>query len=509
MRRVLAASAILLALTACPRPERLLRPAVRARVLFVGLDGGDWQYLDRLMAEGAMPNLAALVREGDRRTIVTQHPPLSPLVWTTMMTGVSPLEHRILDFTRYNPVTHSLEPITSDERAVPALWNMAAAKGKRVDVFGMWATYPPEPGVILTDRSASLHAIGATSIGDAYERVKTETEHIHDVAMRTIARDQPDLAIVYFEGTDAVGHLFAPTSDRTTPRAYFQRIDQMLGDYRRLASEQGATLVIASDHGFDWDAHHPAESGTNAVTAARWHREEGILLTWPGGRVHTIVGSVTQIAPTLLDLLGLPHDVREYRRGYHRPAPAAAESGNEGNEGNEEIEKLTALGYISAGDAARGPAGNSTRTAGSFNNEGLILREAKRDEAALAAFEGALHVDPNNPAALWNLSDLLHHLGRDNARAAALLDAAVDADPHQPRWLLTRGRYALEAHDCTHALADFRRAAALMPDEAIVYTSIGTAAACLGDERAASDAFRKSLSIDPNQPALERFLRGR
>ncbi len=499
MRRALAASAIFLALTACPARS----PVDRGRVLFVGLDGGDWQYLDRLMDEGAMPNLAGLVREGDRRTIVTQQPPLSPLVWTTMMTGVSPLEHRILDFTRYNPITHTLEPITSDERAVPALWNMAVTKGKRVDVFGMWATYPPEPGIILTDREASLHAKGATSSSDAYERVKIETEHIHEVATRAIARDRPDLAIVYFEGTDAVGHLFAPAGDRTTPRAYFQRIDQMLGDYRRLPSQQDATLVIASDHGFDWDAHHPAESGTNAVTAAKWHREQGILLTWPRGRMHTNVGSVTEIAPMLLDMLRLPDDVREYRRGYHRAPPAAAENGN------EEIAKLTALGYISAGDAARGPAGNSTRTAGSFNNEGLILRTAKRNEEALAAFEGALHVDPRNPAALWNLSDLLHHLGRDRARADALLDAAIDADPRQPRWLLTRGRYAIERHDCRAALADFQRAAALMPDEAIVYTSIGTAASCLGDERTASDAFRKSLTLDPNQPALDRFLRGR
>src|SRR5260221_12090261 len=454
MRRVLAASAIFLALTACPARA----PVDRGRVLFVGLDGGDWQYLDRLMDEGAMPNLAALVREGDRRAIVTQQPPLSPLVWTTMMTGVSPLEHRILDFTRYNPITHTLEPITSDERAVPALWNMALQKGKRVDVFGMWATYPPESGIILTDREASLHAKGATSSSDAYERVKVETEHIHDVAMRTIARDQPDLAIVYFEGTDAVGHLFAPSGDQTTPRAYFRRIDQVLGDYRRLANELGATLVIASDHGFDWDAHHPAESGTNAVTAAKWHREEGILLSWPRGRLHTNVGSVTQIAPMLLDLLRLPNDVREYRRGYHRPAPAAPESGS------EEIAKLKALGYISAGDASRGPAGNSTRTAGSYNNEGLILREAKRDPDAQAPLEVALHVDPKNPAALWNLIDLLRHLGgRDDTRANALLDAAIDADPHQPRWLLTRGRYALENRNCKSALADFRRAQALMP----------------------------------------------
>src|SRR5258708_29123090 len=271
---------------------------------------------------------------------------------------------------------------------------MAVAKGKRVDVFGMWATYPPEHGILRRDREATLHREGSTARGDAYDRVKIETKHIHEVATRTIARDQPDLAIVYFEGTDAVGHLFAPAGDRTPPRAYYKRIDQMLGDYRRLARQQDATLATASDHGFDWDAHHPAESGTNAVTAAKWHREQGILLTWPRGRMHTNVGSVTEIAPMLLDMLRLPDDVREYRRGYHRAPPAAAENGN------EEIAKLTALGYISAGDAARGPAGNSTRTARSFNNQRLILRTAKRDEEALAAFERALPLDPWHPPPL-------------------------------------------------------------------------------------------------------------
>ena len=39
-----------------------------------------------------------LVKEGASGTLPTIHPPLSPLIWTTMLTGVSPLEHRILDF---------------------------------------------------------------------------------------------------------------------------------------------------------------------------------------------------------------------------------------------------------------------------------------------------------------------------------------------------------------------------------------------------------------------------
>jgi tetratricopeptide (TPR) repeat protein len=494
------------------------------RVLFVGLDGADWHYLDQLMAAGVMPNLQQLVHAGRRGPLLTQQPPLSPLVWTTMMTGVSPLEHRILDFTRFNPISHTLEPITSDERAVPALWNMVAAKGKRAAVFGMWATYPAEPGVLLTDRDGSLHANAAGSATDALQRVREETENIHAAAKSAIARDHPDLAIVYFEGTDAIGHLLAGR-DNDTARRYFARIDAILGDYRELARKEDADLVIASDHGFDWSAAHPAESSTNAVTAAKWHRDEGIFLfvdtaaltSLPqrnpdGGYTVALDGpmpkyrqrlaqKVIDVAPLLLEILRLPSDVREYRRGYHPPAPAAAPAG-----GSEELAKLTALGYIGAAEGAHGPAGNSTRTAGSFNNEGLILRNDGRDDEAAAAYEGALHVDPKNAAALWNLSDLLRHQGRDAKRAEALLDAAIDADPHQPRWLLTRGRFALERHDCRAALADFQRAVTLMPDAAIVYTSRGTAEACLGDEQAAKADFRRSLKLDPHQPELARFL---
>src|SRR5258706_9553335 len=73
------------------------------RVLFVGLDGADWELLDGYMRAGLMPNLAALAKSGRTAVLTTIHPPLSPLVWTTMMTGTSPLDHGILDFTRRNP----------------------------------------------------------------------------------------------------------------------------------------------------------------------------------------------------------------------------------------------------------------------------------------------------------------------------------------------------------------------------------------------------------------------
>src|SRR5689334_10455065 len=81
------------------QPKSTRRPPVWV----IGLDGADWKCLDELMASGAMPELQRLVREGRHGVLKTEQPPLSPLLWTTMMTGVSPLAHRILDFARRRP----------------------------------------------------------------------------------------------------------------------------------------------------------------------------------------------------------------------------------------------------------------------------------------------------------------------------------------------------------------------------------------------------------------------
>lgn len=576
MRRIALVSLLLLACgREVPRPRIPAAVRPQPRVIFIGLDGADWQMLDPLMGDGTMPNLARLVREGDRRVLLTIHPPLSPLVWTTEMTGVSPLEHRILDFTRFNPVTRKKEPITSDERAVPAIWNMATYGGKRVGVFGMWATYPaeevngtivsdrlfsfqydaePPPGAVFPagDETAARNAVRDVAAHTGFDamhvyfpwltsadydrlaanpnpfanpvtamrRIVIETEVLHRLAREWIARDRPDLAVVYFQGTDAVGHLFAPyyppklegISDADfarysgVPAAYFRRIDSILGDYVALARQNGSQIIIASDHGFVWGAGRTPMSSLAAATAGQWHRDQGIYLRWhPGVRLPVVSSGAVKagdICGILLDILRLPRNLDDYRRRFRRAraaAPAATDAGD------EQIAKLKALGYIGSGEPITAPAGStSTRTAASHDNEGLLLREAGRNDEAIGAFESALRIDPKSAAALWNLSDLLHRLHRDPQRADALLDQALAIDPNEPTWLLYRGRYRLEKKDCRGADDDFAHAAGLAPNNALIFTSLGTAELCLGHRDAANRAFQRSLQLDPNQPALRR-----
>ncbi len=612
-----------------PRPEvtQASRPA--RPVIFIGLDGADWELIDDYMASGVMPNLAALARSGRTGALKTINPPLSPLVWTTMMTGASPLDHGILDFTRRNPKTGALEPIPSSERRRPAIWNMAGDGDKSVAVFGLWATWPAEAvkGLMVADRFASFtsrdhqpppgtvyppeqeawtrETLGKTESAVGYDalhaylpwltdedyqkaaadpdpyahpvsalrRILIETRAYHSLATSWLGREKPDLAVVYFQGTDTLGHVFAPYAPprqdavspqdferfSRVPELYFAEIDRMLGDYRKLAEARGAVLMIASDHGFRWKEGRPAKlSSAAAATAGKWHREDGIYLLW-GPDVQATAdrghGEVAQVCATLLALLGLPpgdgvagppvggieavHAQLADYRGHYRPAPEPPEGEEAGS--SEEIEKLRSLGYLGAKEGdGNGPAG-STRTAASYNNEGLLRRERGETEAAIAAYEKALAVDPQSASAMWNLSDLLHSqhqdldrsddllvkslaaglpeavdytMGRtvtyarsgEAERGLKLLDRALATRPQDPRLHLLRGRHRLARHQSEKALDDFEHAAEVDPRNALAFASVGLAQLCIGDGEGAAQSFQRSLQIDPNQPEIRRAL---
>lgn len=493
-------------------------------VLFVGLDGADWQFLEPLMAAGRMPNLARLEREGSGGVLVTEQPPLSPLLWTTMMTGRGPLEHRILDFVRFNPSTERREPIGSDERRVPAVWNLASDAGREVAVIGLWATFPAEEtkGLLVSNLFLSAHesverALTPASAEPWAERVRqaaadsvdlaamrrllpdlaveelaaaamsadpfaekvpglrqvlVQTEIVRRLALGWLAEHPTRLTAVYFEGTDTIGHLFAPfvppplpgvdvsatARFGSVPERYYELIDGVLGELAEAAERSGAVLMIASDHGFEWAEGRPAGlSSVAGATAAKWHRPEGIyLLVGPGIPArpgHSGHGGVAQVASTLLALVDLPA-----RRGM-APAledlppqpprvPGGGESGSAEKQdwepapirrtpapftatnlrietpesAEEELRKLQALGYLGASAEKReGPRPHGTRTAGSFSNEAQILEGLGRTAEALRCYEQALEQEPGDAAAKWNLSNLLFEEERDAVRSDRLL----------------------------------------------------------------------------------------
>jgi hypothetical protein len=86
------------------------RDAVDAkRFIVLGVDGMDPGFLERHW--DALPNLAALGRQGGFRRLGTTIPPQSPVAWSTFITGLDPGGHGVFDFVHRNPRT--MQPFSS------------------------------------------------------------------------------------------------------------------------------------------------------------------------------------------------------------------------------------------------------------------------------------------------------------------------------------------------------------------------------------------------------------
>jgi predicted AlkP superfamily phosphohydrolase/phosphomutase/tetratricopeptide (TPR) repeat protein len=123
------------------------------RVLLVGWDAADWKVINPLMDAGKMPNVQRLVENGAMGQIATLHPPLSPMLWTSIATGKRPFKHGIHGFSEPTPDGRGVQPVTNLSRKSKALWNILNQQGLRSVVIGWWPSHPAEPinGVMVSD----------------------------------------------------------------------------------------------------------------------------------------------------------------------------------------------------------------------------------------------------------------------------------------------------------------------------------------------------------------------
>ncbi len=584
-------------------PARKATAPTAPRVIVVGWDGGDWTLLDSLVASGRMPNLAALLARGRSWNLDSYQPMASPLIWTTIATGRTPVDHGVADFQELDPKTKVRLPISGRSRRVPAIWNLATAKGVSVGIVGWWATWPAEKvdGFFVSDRAApvlfdpetlsrspaltwpegladGVRIVGKREGTPGYEDVAkglkiTRSEFDAAVAakkdlrdpitgyqkvlgsMRVYARtalelydrNRPQLLMVYFQGTDEIGHVLAkyhPPKLANVPEAEFAKFsggadafyaeaDRVLGEFLKRAERDGATLLLASDHGFRWGKDRPGYySSIDFDTAFLWHRSPGILAAMgPGVTPSKERGkaSVFDVAPTLCRLLGLPPDpafegkpvAGLATKGLPRPAPAvswakaapverlvpATDAGSERKAAEEFTKKLISLGYLTGAEAAAvdaRPADRAgTETAGSFQNIATFLRARGRVKDSLPFYEKALEVNPRSATAWMNLSIALQTLSRFDDSDDALLKA-VQFGYHDPEATVYRRvatymeRSKTEVPARAQLVAFLRRVTAAYPDNVRYAGSLGKVLFERQDCAGAEEVFRSLVARQPN-----------
>jgi len=255
-------------------------PARRPPLIVIGIDGGEWKVIHRLWDQGKLSNLKAVAGRGTTATLRTAYNS-SPVIWTTIATGVTPQVHGITDFVVATP--QGDVPISSTVRKVPALWNMLSRTGRRVAVLGWWGSWPAEPvnGVVVSDRAllnldarVSPASYLPTFLSDLRRAdadpglfEADEAQRRDRVMARTAAKlagEKYDLILLYFRSPDIVSHnewkYFEPEGfgeidprelaahrDRI-PRVY-EAVDLEIGRILAAAPPESNVLVL-SDHGF-------------------------------------------------------------------------------------------------------------------------------------------------------------------------------------------------------------------------------------------------------------------
>src|SRR5208283_509389 len=158
------------------RRRNVYGKATFERAVILGFDGMDPDLADRFMKEGRLPNLAKFRDKGTFSKLRTTFPPISPVAWSTFMTGVNPGKHNIYDFlardtSNYLPFLSSAQikgpkrhikigkysiPFGKTEikgmRKGTPFWHWLGKAGIFSSVIRVPVTFPPEKfqGVLLS-----------------------------------------------------------------------------------------------------------------------------------------------------------------------------------------------------------------------------------------------------------------------------------------------------------------------------------------------------------------------
>ena len=108
------------------------------RVVVLGLDGLDPEIIQALMDEGRAPNFRKLAELGSFRKLGTTMPALSPVAWSTFITGTDPGSHTVADFIMRDPLTY--EPY-----------------------FSIWETRPPSRAFSLGNYELAMGGPGVVN----------------------------------------------------------------------------------------------------------------------------------------------------------------------------------------------------------------------------------------------------------------------------------------------------------------------------------------------------------
>jgi len=396
MTRILALLAATLVLFSCGRelPEvdfkRVTTDGAPASpILIVGMDGLEWDVALPLIEKGEMPHLKGLMDRGSYGLLETLKIPASPIIWTTVATGKTPEEHGIEGFIKED----SKDLYLSSDRKTKALWNILSDYKMSSATVGWWITYPVERvnGVMVAQTNTQGTGLWKGTIhdgqkrqvwpsvrekdvfalaGEVNESLADLTREIFGEMEGLTQREQAmwlssewsfradntylrvaealldesttrDLTLVYFGGTDVVGHRFwrhayPEQYDHRPSAESIETLGSVIDDYYRYTdsalgrllerTDESWTIFVVSDHGMRAE-NRSSEFAANELAGGHGAGPLRLLGALPppgvliaaGPPIKKMgveaglstdklveVGSVYDVTPTILNLLRIP-----------------------------------------------------------------------------------------------------------------------------------------------------------------------------------------------------------
>jgi len=131
--------------------------STQGRVVVLGSDGMDPRIFEKLLKEGRMPNMQALLERGGYARLGTTTPAESPVAWSSFATGMNPGKHGIFDFLHRDKETYApkIAPVSVIQkklgkpepvcnRSGTSVWKVLSDAGLRSTVVRVPVTFPPE-----------------------------------------------------------------------------------------------------------------------------------------------------------------------------------------------------------------------------------------------------------------------------------------------------------------------------------------------------------------------------
>lgn len=253
----------------------------KPKVLIIGIDGGTFDLILPWIKQGELPNLKMMIEEGAHGILESTVHPLTPMAWSTFMTGKNPGKHGIFDFVEIEKTSYSLRLTDGGERKCKTIWKILSNSGKRLGIINVPYTYPPEKinGFMISGYDAriinekivhprwlykdilrnagkfSVWSTGKIKGEICIDNLEYEITNKTKISKYLLSKYPVDLFMVCFMAADQAQHFFWKNRTYRNKKRHiddvilsiYKLIDASIGELSKFGKE--STTIIVSDHG--------------------------------------------------------------------------------------------------------------------------------------------------------------------------------------------------------------------------------------------------------------------